>query len=63
MSSTKQPEHLCWVCNKPVELETAKTDDRGRVVHEECYAAVYAFNEGTKSDVIFDSLRNRGVDR
>jgi hypothetical protein len=51
MSSTKQPEHLCWVCNKPVELETAKTDDRGRVVHEECYAAVYAFNEGTKSDV------------
>ena len=55
-----QTDHICWVCNKPVDLQTAKTDDRGKVVHEECYAAVCAFNEGTKSDVLFDSLRKRG---
>jgi hypothetical protein len=28
---------LCSVCGKPVPLETAKTDDQGKLVHEECY--------------------------
>ena len=27
----------CSICNKPVDLETAKTDDDGKTVHEECY--------------------------
>jgi hypothetical protein len=28
----------CDICNRAVELETAKTDENGRAVHEECYA-------------------------
>jgi len=28
---------LCHICNKPVPLETAKTDDSGYPVHEDCY--------------------------
>jgi hypothetical protein len=54
-------EHVCWVCGKPVDLQTTKTDDRGKAVHEECYTAVCAFNEGTKTDVRFDSLRKPGM--
>jgi hypothetical protein len=27
----------CVICHKPVELETAKTDERGQAVHEDCY--------------------------
>jgi len=28
---------LCPICNKPLQLETSKTDENGRAVHEECY--------------------------
>ncbi|HEV2400306.1 MAG TPA: hypothetical protein VGS27_25435 [Candidatus Sulfotelmatobacter sp.] len=28
---------FCPICNKPVSLETAKADEHGRAVHEECY--------------------------
>jgi putative methionine-R-sulfoxide reductase with GAF domain len=34
---TKSPLNCC-ICNKPVALEIAKTDDSGQAVHEECYA-------------------------
>jgi len=30
-------EHVCHLCGKVVPLESAKTDDQGRVVHEKCY--------------------------
>jgi hypothetical protein len=30
-------EPPCCICDQPVALETAKTDERGRAVHEECY--------------------------
>jgi hypothetical protein len=30
-------EHVCHLCGKAVPLESAKTDDEGRVVHEKCY--------------------------
>jgi hypothetical protein len=29
----------CSICNKPLTLETTKTDDAGRPVHEDCYAS------------------------
>jgi hypothetical protein len=29
----------CWICGYPVPLQECKTDDRGRSVHENCYAA------------------------
>jgi hypothetical protein len=28
---------ICSLCNESVEIETAKTDERGDAVHEECY--------------------------
>jgi hypothetical protein len=28
---------LCPLCKPPVPLESAKTDENGRAVHEECY--------------------------
>ena len=27
----------CSICNERVELETAKTDEDGKAVHEDCY--------------------------
>jgi hypothetical protein len=31
------PLPLCSICVKPVPLETCKTDEGGKAVHEECY--------------------------
>jgi hypothetical protein len=28
---------MCSVCNEPVELRIAKTDEDGKAIHEECY--------------------------
>jgi hypothetical protein len=28
---------LCSLCNEPVDLRTAKTDEHGKPIHEECY--------------------------
>jgi hypothetical protein len=30
---------LCVLCDQPVKLETSKTDEDGRAVHDECYFA------------------------
>ena len=27
----------CSICEKPVNLESAKADEYGRTIHEECY--------------------------
>jgi len=27
----------CAICHQPAPLETAKTDERGQIVHEQCY--------------------------
>jgi hypothetical protein len=32
-----KPTFNCWICNKPINLEKAKTDENGKAVHEECY--------------------------
>jgi hypothetical protein len=37
----------CSICNKPIELETAKTDENGKAVHEECYVRVMRLKEIT----------------
>ena len=36
----------CAVCHKSVKLETAKTDERGKLVHEECYVQATLGSEG-----------------
>ena len=43
---SQKPEINCSICHKPVALETAKTDEVGEAVHEECYI----LNAGVKRD-------------
>ena len=38
------PEIFCFICNQTVNLETAKVNDQGKVVHEECYAGTITDN-------------------
>lgn len=38
MVQSGKPQINCSICNTPVSLETAKTDEAGKAVHEECYA-------------------------
>ena len=35
--STEVAVPACAICNKPVPLETAKIDEDGQTVHEQCY--------------------------
>lgn len=37
MAHAIQPQFNCSICNKPVDLAIAKTDDDGKAVHDECY--------------------------
>jgi hypothetical protein len=36
--SVREPS--CILCAKPIDLEAANTDEQGRAVHENCYAAL-----------------------
>jgi|HubBroStandDraft_4_1064222.scaffolds.fasta_scaffold63053_1 hypothetical protein len=36
----------CLICDKPVRLETAKTDEFGNAVHEECYVLSISWKLG-----------------
>ena len=38
MAQAVDPEFNCAVCNKPVDLRTAKTNERGIAEHERCSA-------------------------
>ena len=40
---------LCLVCKTPVPLETAKTDERGEAIHEECYVLKVKVQHGSGS--------------
>jgi hypothetical protein len=31
------PNLICDICHKPVKLETSKTNELGKAVHERCY--------------------------
>ena len=37
MEQPTKSQMKCSICNQPVALEIAKTDDFGQAVHEECY--------------------------
>jgi hypothetical protein len=37
MARSSPFEITCAICNKPVDITTTKTNDRGKAVHEECY--------------------------
>jgi len=38
----------CSICNKPVDLKTAKTNEASQPVHEECYVLTQALMRSTK---------------
>lgn len=42
MLSPIKSTRMCWICGRFVSLETCKTDEHGKAVHEECYAAKMA---------------------
>jgi len=48
MAQSFQPEINCIICNKPVTLETSKTDANGKAVHEECYTLREALKQATR---------------
>lgn len=37
----------CSICEQPVSLESAKTDEYGRTIHEECYALKMKLKQAT----------------
>lgn len=39
---------LCWICGHKVDLETCKTDEDGKAVHEDCYALKVALARESK---------------
>jgi len=39
---------LCGICNKPVDLEIAVTDQDGKPVHEECYVLKLRLKDAKK---------------
>jgi hypothetical protein len=44
-----KPEINCSICDKPVALETAKTDEVGQAAHEECYLFKLGIKAGHNS--------------
>jgi hypothetical protein len=36
-SASEQRSTVCCICDGPSPLETSKTDERGKPVHEDCY--------------------------
>ena len=30
---------ICPICNEPVEIETVRTDENGKTIHDECYCS------------------------
>ena len=49
MAAAPQPNFLlCQLCGGPVALESCKTDENGKAVHDECYAKSLAEPESTE---------------
>jgi hypothetical protein len=40
----------CSLCDKPVQLDTSKTDEYGKAVHAECYLLKMRLNRATTKD-------------
>lgn len=40
----------CSLCDKPVPLDTSKTDEYGKAVHEECYLLKMRLNRAASKD-------------
>jgi hypothetical protein len=42
----------CHICQQPVELATAKADENGKSVHEECYVAAVSGKPTKKPELL-----------
>lgn len=40
----------CLLCGKPVPLDTSKTDENGKAIHEECYVLRMRLRRATSKD-------------
>jgi hypothetical protein len=49
MTRSSPLEITCAICNKPVDLKAAKTDERGKPVHERCSARKQALIRATQA--------------
>jgi hypothetical protein len=52
----KVPNHIppverpCAICNQPVNLKAAKSNEDGQIVHEECYVEKISLKKGVRSE-------------
>jgi len=44
----KSSPPLCRICGKPAAVESCKTDDGGKAVHEECYVLKLKLEQASK---------------
>jgi len=51
----------CAICHQPVHLQNAKTDDHGKPVHGECYAAAIALNVALKIEAALKDAAPRNT--
>ena len=47
----------CSLCNQPVPLENAKTDEYGLAVHEECYVLKLSLRRDPANSVLWEVSR------
>jgi hypothetical protein len=51
----------CWICGKPVPIETCKFDERGKPVHEDCAVVKTRFDTGTRKPTHGTHKMSRGL--
>lgn len=51
----------CILCDQPVDLETAKTNDEGDAVHEECYVFEIVLRLKKRLSPPLESAHSRGA--
>lgn len=39
---------LCRICGRPVAVETSKTDEDGRAIHEDCYVVKVKLDQASE---------------
>jgi hypothetical protein len=58
-----QPSPVCTVCTRPISLETSKTNENGKAVHEECYVrkTISQFRRGSRIHLLADWFGSIGA--
>jgi len=49
-TGSRVPDLRCTICEQPIPIETAKTDDNGHPIHEECYLLRVRLKRATDPD-------------